>query len=109
MAESADPRSNAELVDRGLRVQKVKKQPGSVEHGITWLQNLEAIVIDPVRCPNTAREFLHYELERDGNDGFREGFPDKDNHSIDAVRYALNTDMAKRRAKVLNKAQYGLH
>lgn len=108
-AESAEPRSNDELRDRGLRIKKARKAPGSVEHGITWLQNLEEIIIDRDRCPNTAREFLNYELEKDNLGGFREGFPDKDNHSIDAVRYALEDDMAKRKAKVLAKSDYGIY
>jgi len=47
-----------------------------------------------VRCPNTAREFEGYELEPDGNGGWKEGYPDKDNHSIDAVRYALESEIS---------------
>lgn len=87
-AESAEPRSNDELKDRGIRITVAKKGPGSVEHGISWLQNLTEIVIDPNRCPETAREFTGYELERDREGNFKSGFPDKDNHTIDAVRYA---------------------
>ena len=94
-AESAEPRSNDELRDRGLRIQKAKKGQGSVEHGITWLQNLEEIIIDNERCPNTAREFLEYELEKDNNGNWKEGFPDKNNHSIDMTRYAMENDMKK--------------
>ena len=67
------------------------------------------IVIDNKRCPRTAREFLGYELEQDGNGGWRGGFPDKNNHSIDAVRYALESEMAKRKARVASKARYGLY
>ena len=108
-AESAEPRSNAELRERGLRINKAKKGQGSVEHGINWLQNLEEIIIDPKRCPNTAREFTGYTLEKDSNDNWRDGFPDKDNHSIDTVRYALESDMAKRKAKVRSKAELGFY
>lgn len=100
-AESAEPRSNDELKDRGLRISKAKKGPGSVEHGITWLQNLEEIVIDNSRCPNTAREFLEYELEKDQNGNWKEGFPDKNNHSIDCIRYALESEMKKSGVSVL--------
>jgi phage terminase large subunit len=100
-AESAEPRSNDELKDRGLRIQKAVKGQGSVEHGITWLQNLEEIIIDRERCPNTAREFLGYELEKDNNGNWKEGFPDKDNHSIDMVRYALENDMKKSGISIL--------
>ncbi len=100
-AESAEPRSNDELRDRGIRIRKAKKGPGSVEFGICWLQNLEEIVIDPDRCPNTAREFLEYELEKDTAGNFREGFPDRNNHSIDMVRYALEDVMKKPSVSIL--------
>ncbi len=84
-----EPRSNAELRDRGLRVFKAQKGPDSRDHGFTWLQNLDAIIIDPDRCPNTAREFLNYEFEKDNNGNWRDGFPDADDHTMDATRYSL--------------------
>lgn len=46
IAESAEPRSNDELKDRGIHITAAKKGPGSIEHGIAWLQNLEEIIID---------------------------------------------------------------
>ena len=64
-----------------------------MEYGIKWLQDLEEIIIDPVRCPNTAREFNSYELEQDKEGNFKSRFPDKNNHSIDAVRYSREFDM----------------
>ncbi len=94
-ADSAEPRSNDELKSRGIRILPAKKGAGSVEHGITRLQNLREIVIDPERCPNAAREFKGYELERDSSGGFKGGFPDKNNHSIDAVRYACERDLRR--------------
>lgn len=63
--DSAEPKSIAELRSYGLMVQGAKKGPDSVEFGIKFLQDLEEIIIDPRRCPNTAREFLNYELEKD--------------------------------------------
>lgn len=72
-----------------------RKGPDSVEYGIKWLQDLEEIVIDPARCPETAREFSSYELERDREGIFKAGYPDKDNHHIDAVRYACEDDMKR--------------
>lgn len=95
-ADSAEPRSNDELKSRGIRVRPAKKGPGSVEHGIKFLQDLEEIIIDDSRCPNTAREFLHYELEKDNQGNWKDGFPDKDNHSIDSVRYALEEDFKRK-------------
>ena len=64
-----------------------------MEYGVKWLQDLEEIVIDPLRCPQTAREFREYELDRDKEGNFKAGFPDRDNHHIDAVRYACEEDI----------------
>ncbi len=93
MADSAEPRSNDELRARGIRILPAKKGPGSIQHGISWLQNLEELVIDPDRCPNAAREFSEYTLEEDGCGGFLGGFPDRNNHCIDALRYACEREM----------------
>lgn len=95
IADSAEPKSIAELKGYGIRIKGAKKGPDSVDYGIKFLQDLEEIVIDPVRCPNTKREFYGYELEPDGNGGFKDGYPDKDNHSIDMTRYALEDDITR--------------
>ena len=93
ICDSAEPKSIAEMYTYNLKVLGAKKGADSVEYGIKWLQDLEEIVIDPKRCPNTAREFLEYELEKDANGNFKGHFPDKNNHSIDAVRYSREFDM----------------
>lgn len=89
VCDSAEPKSIAEVNGYGLRCTGAKKGPDSVEYGIKFLQDLEEIIIDPKRCPATAEEFLHYELEKDKEGNFKAGFPDRNNHSIDAVRYSL--------------------
>ena len=91
--DSAEPKSIAEMREYGLRVVGAKKGPDSVEYGIKWLQDLEQIIIDPERCPETAREFGSYELDRDKDGAFKAGFPDHDNHHIDAVRYACEDEI----------------
>jgi phage terminase large subunit len=91
--DSAEPKSIADMRSYNLRVKGAKKGPDSVEFGIKFLQDLEEIIIDPERCPNTAREFINYELEKDAKGNFKAEFPDKDNHSIDAVRYSEEDDM----------------
>ncbi len=98
--DSAEPKSIADLKSYGLRVKGAKKGPDSVEFGIKFLQDLEEIIIDPVRCPNTAREFLNYELEKDAKGNFKAEFPDKDNHSIDRTRYAMEDDMIERNNQI---------
>lgn len=97
--DSAEPKSIAELRnEHGIKhVQGVKKGPDSVQYGEEWLGDLEAIVIDPKRTPNIAREFenIDYAMDRDGNPLPR--LIDKDNHTIDATRYALDDDMRAKR------------
>lgn len=101
--DSAEPKSIADYREYGLRVRGARKGPDSVDYGIKWLsEELEEIIIDAERCPNTWREFYGYELERDANGNFKAGYPDKNNHSIDAVRYALEGDMKKNTARFID-------
>lgn len=92
-ADNADPRMISELCSHGVVAIGVKKGPGSVEHGMRWLQSLGEIIIDPKRTPNIAKEFSAYEYETDKNGDFLAAYPDKDNHTIDATRYALEDVM----------------
>lgn len=109
IAESAEPRSNDELRMRGIRLKPAKKGSGSVEFGIRWLQNLSEIIIDPVRCPEARREFCGYRFTPDGNGGFRGEFPDKDNHTIDAVRYALEDEAGRKNAVINDRRRLGIY
>ena len=108
ICDSAEPKSIAELRGYGLRVQGAKKGPDSVEYGIKFLQSLDEIIIDSKRCPKTAEEFYNYELEPDGNDGFKDGYPDKNNHTIDAVRYALEDEISRKKARIINRKDLGI-
>lgn len=108
VCDSAEPKSIAQLRGLGLSVKGAKKGPDSVEFGIKFLQSLEEIIIDPVRCPKAAEEFYNYELEPDGNDGFKDGYPDKNNHAIDAVRYAMEDEMNNKQAKILSRKDWDL-
>jgi len=98
-ADSAEPKSVGELKeDHGFRIKGARKGAGSIEYGIKFLQDMEEIIIDPERNPLAAKEFVNYALEVDAHGNVKSKFPDKDNHTIDAVRYALEDDM-KRPAK----------
>lgn len=98
-----EPKSIDEIREYGIRARSARKGPGSVDHGTKWLsEELEEIIIDSDRCPNTWREFFEYELARDANGNFKAGYPDINNHSIDAVRYALEDDMREGGAKFVN-------
>ena len=51
------------------------------------------------RCPYTAKEFRSYCLKE--TDGVvSSGYPDRDNHHIDAVRYACEEDMSRRGVRI---------
>lgn len=88
--DSAEPKSIAELKSLGLpRIKGAKKGPDSIEYGIKFMQKLSKIVIDSKACPNTAREFTGYAYDMDKNGNFISRYPDRENHSIDACRYAI--------------------
>lgn len=86
-ADSAEPKSIADYNKFGLSCVGAQKGAGSVEYSMKWLQQLNKIVIDPKRCPDTAKEFTRYEYERTKEGDIVSGYPDRDNHHIDAVRY----------------------
>lgn len=104
--DSAEPKSIDEVRDLGLPAKGAKKGQGSVEYGEKWLDDLDEIIIDPYRCPNTAREFesIDYQVDKDGNTKAK--LEDKDNHSIDAVRYMCEDEM--RKGKKFDRNKYGL-
>lgn len=90
-ADSAEPRTIAEMRDLGLNVSGARKGPDSIEHGIRWLQNLQHIYVDKERCPNAYRELIGYEYAQNKQGQFISGYPDKNNHAIDAIRYATES------------------
>ena len=99
IADSAEEKSVSDYKAFGLNCRASEKGPGSVAYSMKWLQSLSAIVIDPIRCPDTVREFTEYEYERDPKTNeVLEGYPDVANHHIDAVRYGTNR-IWKRRGK----------
>lgn len=99
VADSAEEKSCNDYRSYGIRCRGAEKGPGSVNYSMKWLQSLASIVIDPERCPDTAKEFSEYEYELD--DKTREvieGYPDAANHHIDAVRYGTNMIWKRRGA-----------
>lgn len=103
LADSAEPKSIDELRrEHGLkRVKGAKKGKDSVEYGEQWLDDLDAIVIDPKRTPKIAYEFenIDYQTDKDGN--VKPRLQDLDNHAIDATRYAFSEDMKQSTMSIL--------
>jgi phage terminase large subunit len=87
--DSAEMKSIGDLRAYGANARPAEKGPDSVRYGMKWLQSLNEIIIDPVRCPNTNEEFVHYEYELDKDGNPTSVYPDENNHSIDMTRYAM--------------------
>ena len=87
-ADSARPELIAYLKARGFSIEPAVKGPGSIEDGITFLQSFD-ICVHP-DCIHVADELTHYSYKVDKltNEVLPE-LADKDNNTIDALRYAL--------------------
>lgn len=94
--DSAEPKSVGDYRAFGLCARPAEKGPDSRSYSYKWLQGLREIVIDNSRCPVAAQEFLGKEYERDRDGNIISGYPDGDDHTIDAVRYATERKWRKR-------------
>jgi phage terminase large subunit len=104
--DSAEPKSIAEIRNFGISAFPAKKGPDSVVHGIQWLQGLE-IVVD-VSCHHLREELTTYQWKRD-KDGNSMAIPeDKNNHLIDALRYAVETEATQRIATTAKRSVIGI-
>ena len=94
--DSAEPKSIEEYRRLGLKAQKCTKYAGSVESGMKALAGEWHIIIDPNKCPLAAKEFNGYEFLRLKSGEVVSQYPDENNHTIDATRYALERILAGR-------------
>ena len=86
-ADSAEPKSNDDLRRMNLRIVDSVKGPDSIRAGINYIQEYR-IIVHP-NCKNTIAELSTYAWEKD-RQGKPTGKPvDKDNHLMDALRYAI--------------------
>jgi phage terminase large subunit len=94
-ADSARPETISYMNRQGFTIGSAKKGSGSVEDGIEFMKSYD-IVVHP-RCTHVVDELSLYSWKVDTLTG--QVIPvlsDKDNHMIDAIRYALEST---RRAK----------
>ena len=96
--DSAESKSIGDYKSYGLFARAAEKGPDSRNYSFKWLASLKEIVIDPVRCPKALEEFQNYEYERDKNGDVISGYPDGNDHFIDATRYATNRIWKRRGA-----------
>lgn len=62
-----------------------------------WLAGLREIAVDPDRCPLTYEELMLKEYAKDKDGRWVDEIPDGDDHSIDAIRYAVMRDVQRGR------------
>ena len=94
--DSSENKSVEDYRAYGLLARPAEKGPNSREYSYKWLQSLNKIVIDNERCPEAAKEFLDAEYDRDKEGNVISGYPDGNDHMIDAVRYATERIWRKR-------------
>ena len=95
ICDSAEPKSVAELRRYKVDAYGARKGKDSVVHGIQWLQQ-QTIIID-TKCINMQNEIQTYKWKEDAGGAVVKsgGLPvpvDKNNHLIDATRYAYEDD-----------------
>lgn len=91
IADSARPETISHMRKHGFsKVMPARKGPGSVEEGVAWLNSCDMIVHP--RCQNLIRELGSYSYKVDRQTGaVISKLADKDNHVIDALRYACES------------------
>ncbi len=94
IGDSAEPKSIQEMQNHGVSIYGAKKGKDSITFGIDWLKQ-QTIIIDS-SCINHQREFQQYQWKKDANgNAVTPPKPvDKNNHLIDALRYAYEDDMS---------------
>ncbi len=91
VCDSAEPKSIQELTNHGVRAAGAKKGKDSVTFGIDWLKQ-QTIIVDK-SCVNTQNELSQYHWKKDAGGNSLKIPVDKNNHLIDALRYAYEDDM----------------
>ena len=100
-ADNARPESISYLKRNGIsRIVACEKGKGSVEDGVEFIKSFRQVVIHS-RCRNTVNEFdlYSYKIDRYSGDILPK-LADAHNHAIDAIRYALEPIMKRRKTPV---------
>jgi len=94
-ADSAEPKSIAELHDEGFNVKPCEKGPDSVKAGVDYLRSLKIHVLDVEGAEPILREQKAYIWKKD-KDGESLNVPiETNNHAMDAIRYGIFTHCKK--------------
>lgn len=101
--DGAEPKSVQEYNSLDIKAHAAKKGAGSIEAGIKKIQAFRNVVIHK-SCPNVLAEFKNYQWKKDKN-GVQLAEPQGGfDHAIDAIRYALSSEMIYQRPTKLSTA-----
>ena len=85
-----------QVVDIPVVVEKIAALEAEINRDIDDLVNLKQDITHLIRrTPHAYEEFVNYEFEKNKADEWISGYPDKNNHTIDATRYALERVSSK--------------
>ena len=93
IADSSEPKSIQELNNHGVYAAGAVKGKDSVNFGIDWLKQ-QTIIVDK-SCINMQNELSQYHWKKDAGGNSLKIPVDKNNHLIDALRYAYEGDMSQ--------------
>jgi phage terminase large subunit len=98
-SDSARPETISYMSARGFHIRGAVKGAKSVEEGVEFLKSHD-IVVHP-RCTHTIDELETYQYKVDKiTDEVLPELADKDNHVIDALRYAVESHRKARRGRI---------
>lgn len=103
-ADSAEPKSIAELGNYRVNARGASKGKDSVLFGIQWLQQQE-IIVDK-NCVNMRNEFSSYKWKEDAQGRSMRIPVDRNNHLIDGLRYAYEDEMIENLVSVIKNPFY---
>lgn len=100
ISESADPRLVQEIYRAGVNIHPVVKYSGSIEAGITKMQEYKLVITK--RSTNVIKEFRNYTYQQDKEGKWLNKPIDVWNHAIDAIRYVVMSELLGGKRKAVN-------
>ncbi len=89
IADAAEPKSIEELHRMGIKIKAATKGSDSIRQGLNALQRYRINITKS--SINTIKEFRNYKWKQDKNGEFLNEPIDHSNHSLDAIRYSMES------------------
>lgn len=95
LCDSAEPKSIAKLKSLGIKATGAKKEKDSIRYGIKWLRGCQIKIHKD--CIQFKREIQQYQWKKNKYGESMSVPVDKNDHGIDALRYAYSLDMENKK------------